>query len=109
LYQHSISSASGFDAPERGPFPKFAGDELDDFLFAKALEYFGNGWSLSDVQEWVSDWHILTAAIGAVLSDDDVQAIVARAERVGPIACEANNVISLDSRLGAPGPTSEGW
>ncbi len=40
MYQHSSSSASNPDAPEQGPFPKFAGDELDDFLFAKALEFF---------------------------------------------------------------------
>ncbi len=78
MYQHDPPSTP--DPPER--FRKFAGDELKDFLLAKALECFACGWSLPDVQDRVADWHILKAEIGAFLSDDDVAEIVARAEKV---------------------------
>jgi hypothetical protein len=104
VYQHDPPSASGFDTPEQGPFPKFAGAELEDFLFAKALECFAYGWSLSDVQDWVSDWHILKAKAGAFLDDAEVEAIVARAEKVAPAA--PDNVVSIDSRPALQGQGS---
>jgi hypothetical protein len=86
VYQHDPPSASGFDAPEQEPFQKFAGAELEDFLLAKALECFAYGWSLSDTQDWVSDWHWHKARAGAFLDDAEVEAIVARAEKVEKIA-----------------------
>ncbi len=95
MYQHGISSASGFDAPEQDPFPKFAGAELEDFLFAKAFECFEWGWSEGDVQDRTADWHILKAKAGAFLSDAEVETIVARAAKVEKIA--HNNVAPLDS------------
>jgi hypothetical protein len=100
VYQHDPPGASGFDAPEQDPFPKFAGAELEDFLFAKALECFECGWSLSDTQDRVSDWHWLKASAGAFLDDAEVEAIVARAEKVEKIA--HNNVVYLESRRAFP-------
>jgi hypothetical protein len=86
VYQHDPPGASGFDAPGQEPFPKFAGAELEDFLLAKALECFAYGWSLSETLSWVSDWHIVKAKAGAFLDDAEVEAIVARAEKVEKIA-----------------------
>jgi hypothetical protein len=100
VYQHRISSASGFDPPEQEPFQKFAGVELEDFLFAKALECFEHGWSEDDVQDRVGDWHILKAKAGAFLSDAEVETIVARAQKVEKIA--HNNVVYLESRRAFP-------
>jgi hypothetical protein len=86
VYQHHPPGASGFDAPEQDPFPKFAGAELQDFLLAKALECLEYGWSLPDTQDRVSDWHIHKARAGAFLDDAEVEAIVARAAKVEQIA-----------------------
>jgi hypothetical protein len=96
VYQHSPPGASGFDAP----FRKFAGDELEDFLLGKALECFAHGWSLPDTQDRVSDWHIFKAEVGAVLDDAEVEAIVARAEKVEKIAGvpHDDNVVYLQPR-----------
>ena len=100
MYQHDPPGASGFDAPGQDPFPKFAGAELEYFLFAKALECFEYDWSLSDTQDRVSDWHWLKARAGAFLDDAEVEAIAARAEKVEKIA--HGNVASLDSHRKNP-------
>jgi hypothetical protein len=96
VYQHDPPGASRFDAPEQAPFGKFAGAELKDFLFAKALECFEWNWSEGDVQDRVGDWHILKAKAGAFLSDAEVETIVARAAKVEKIA--HNNAVYLRSR-----------
>jgi hypothetical protein len=105
VYQHDPPGASGFDAPGQDPFPKFAGLELEDFLLLKAIEYFTDGWSLSEVQERVSDWHIFKAAIGAVLSDAEVEAIVARAEKVEKIVGGPHDVNVVDLERARPNRT----
>ena len=96
VYQHSSPGAPD----SGGPFPKFAGDELKDFLFAKAIECFSHGWGRSEVHCRVEDWHILKAAIGSVLSDEEVEGIVVRAERISPTISisEADNAVALDPR-----------
>ena len=100
VYQHNVSGASGFDPPEQEPFQKFAGAELEDFLLAKALECFEEGLSLSETQDRVSDWHWHKAKAGAFLDDAEVEAIVARSEKVEKIA--HSNVASLDSHRKNP-------
>jgi hypothetical protein len=112
VYQHDPPGASGFDAPKQEPFQKFAGAELEDFLLAKALECFAYGWSLSETQSWVSDWHWHKARAGAFLDDAEVEAIVARAEKVEKIAGvphDDDNVVDLErarpSGTGSPSRT----
>jgi hypothetical protein len=95
VYQHDPPGASGLDAADQEPFRKFAGAELEDFLFAKALECFEYDWSTADTQDRVSDWHILKARAGAFLDDAEVEAIVERAAKVEKIA--HTNAIDLDS------------
>jgi len=92
VYQHEHPGASGFDAP----FRRFAGAELEDLLLAKALECFAHGWSLPRVQDRIFDWHLFKARPGAFLDDDEVEAIVARAEKMGTIIPQTN-VVYLES------------
>ncbi len=104
MYQHDPPGASRFDAPcetrtpesFKDPSRKFAGTELEDFLLAKALECFAQGWSEGDIQDRVSDWHILKAKAGAFLDDAEVEAIVERAAKVEEIA--QSNVVFLEPR-----------
>ena len=106
MYQHAPPDAPGFDA-ER--FRKFAGAELEDFLLARALECFADGWSQADVRDRVCDWNTYKAQLGAFLDDAEVEAIVARAEKVAPTApanVAANvvdNVVAIDSHPAARG------
>ena len=92
MYQHDPPGASNPDAPYR----RFAGAELEDLLLARALECFAYGWSQSDVRDRVTDWNLFKAKPEAFLDDAKVEAIVARAEKMGTIIPQTN-VVYLES------------